>query len=226
MGVLRRRPSSASLSGRCSSVQTDVHFSATRRHVASLMQRYGAPLLLLNLLREAEAPAERRGTASHEGQEDPVQTAAAAFSEEAALGEAYEQAVEALNQVRPASCAEKDADLVVGNAPSVAASVSLRASGGSGAAAASSSFFPLVGCRRAAQRRPARRVGRRAAGGPGNAAATALLRKRRVRRRRRASADGCWAGSSCFLQEARTGGLRCGFPRCAVSRRSTRFAFK
>ncbi|KAL8438172.1 hypothetical protein ACSSS7_000407 [Eimeria intestinalis] len=39
---------------------TDVNCSATRRHMASLLQRYGAPLLLLNLLRNSGAPHRMR----------------------------------------------------------------------------------------------------------------------------------------------------------------------
>lgn len=37
--------------------QTDVNCSAIRRHMASLLQRYGAPLLLLNLLRSSPRAA-------------------------------------------------------------------------------------------------------------------------------------------------------------------------
>lgn len=55
------------------------------------MQRYGAPVLLLNLLREEENAAAA---------EESPQATAVSSCEETVLGEAYQRAVEALNQVR------------------------------------------------------------------------------------------------------------------------------
>ncbi|OEH73576.1 hypothetical protein cyc_06709 [Cyclospora cayetanensis] len=94
---------------------TDVNWSAIRRHMASLLQRYGSPLLLVNLLRSSP----RKSVAAAASQTSPRAGAAIAslddwYSEEAAatatiaeqeahLGEEYRRAVDVLNAELPPS---------------------------------------------------------------------------------------------------------------------------